>query len=128
MPISNISMKAGKPESYREAIAASVYQALKEELNVPDVDKFITITDHGSSNFFYGDAFGINRSDELLYISITVFDSRTRDQKLKLFERLVQPLEAKPGVNPSDVFINLYPLASENWSVGLGEMQFVSHD
>ena len=124
MPISHISMKAGKPNSYRDAIADSVYQVLREELNVPEGDKFITISEHDSSNFFYGDAFNVNRSDDLLYISITVFDTRTPAQKRKLYLRLVKLLEEKPGVKPENVFINLYPLARENWSVGLGEMQF----
>ena len=41
---------------------------------------------------------------------------------------IVESLKEKIGIDPSDVFINLYPLAKENWSVGMGEMQFGSLD
>lgn len=124
MPISNISMMTGKSVEYRKAIVDSLYRVLQEQLNVPDGDKFVTITEHDPPNFHYGDGFDIERSDDLLFIAITVFDTRTTPQKQALYRRLVDALGENPGVRPNDVFVNLYEAAKENWSVGMGEMQF----
>lgn len=35
MPITYISMRAGKPEAYRKAILSSIHRAMREALNVP---------------------------------------------------------------------------------------------
>jgi 4-oxalocrotonate tautomerase len=47
MPLVRISLRHGKPAAYRRAIADGVYTALRETFNVPDEDRFITITEHG---------------------------------------------------------------------------------
>jgi len=125
MPISHISLRAGKSEAYRQAIFNSLYQALRETLQVPDDDQFMTITEHDAANFRYGKAFGIDRSDDLIYIRITVFNTRTPEQKKALFQRLADLLKKNPGIRREDVFVNIYDLPKENWSVGYGAAQFV---
>lgn len=71
MPLLQISLRAGKPEAYRQAIFDSLYCAMRETLDVPDDDQFMTITEHDAANFRYGAAFGIDRSDDLVFIRIT---------------------------------------------------------
>ncbi|MES2751700.1 MAG: tautomerase family protein [Pseudomonadota bacterium] len=125
MPIAYISMRAGKPEAYRQAIFDSLYRAMREGLNVPEDDQFMTITEHDAANFRYGSSYlGIARSDDLIYIQITVFDTRTVDQKKALFRRLVELLGESPGIRPDDVFVNVLEAAKENWSIGHGVAQF----
>ena len=125
MPIAYISMRAGKPEAYRQAIFDSLYRAMREGLNVPEDDQFMTITEHDAANFRYGSSYlGISRSDDLVYIQITVFDTRTVDQKKALFRRLVELLGESPGIRPDDVFVNVLEAAKENWSIGHGVAQF----
>src|SRR6266436_2067438 len=124
MPMLRVSMRAGKPKAYRQAIFDSLYRAMRETLNVPEDDQFMTITEHDAANFRYGAAFGIARSDDLVYIQITVFDTRTVDQKKALFRRIAELLGENPGIRPEDVFVNILDAAKENWSVGLGLAQF----
>ena len=124
MPISHISLRAGKPEAYRQAIFDSLYRALLETLNVPDDDQFMTITEHSAANFRYGNAFGVVRSEDLVYIRITVFDTRTADQKKSLFSRIAALLGESPGIQPENIFVNIYDTPKENWSVGHGLAQF----
>ena len=124
MPILHISMRAGKPEAYRQAIFDSLYRAMRETLNVPEDDQFMTITEHDAANFRYGNAYGIARSDDLVYIQISVFDTRTVEQKKALFRRIAELLRESPGIRPEDVFVNVFPMAKENWSVGNGLAQF----
>ena len=120
MPRVSVSMLKGKSGSYREGVLKSIYAALRESLNVPEGDHFMTITEHESSNFLYGNAFDATRSDDLLYISITVFDSRNAEQKANLFKSIAKHLKNAPGVSSEDVFVNLYPVSAENWSVARG--------
>jgi phenylpyruvate tautomerase PptA (4-oxalocrotonate tautomerase family) len=117
-------MRAGKGEAYRQAIFDGIYRAMREALDVPADDAFMTITEHEEANFRYGNAFGIVRSDDLVYIQITVFNTRTAGQKQALFRRIAEQLGANPGIRPEDVFVNILDAAKENWSVGHGLAQF----
>lgn len=124
MPLIHVSMRTGKPEAYRQAIFDSLYRAMREALGVPEDDQFMTISEHDAANFRYGNAFGVARSDDLVYIQITVFDTRTAEQKKALFRRIAQLLGDRPGIRPEDVFVNVLDSAKENWSVGHGLAQF----
>jgi 4-oxalocrotonate tautomerase len=124
MPLVHIQLRAGKPEAYRQAILDSLYRAMREALSVPEGDQFMTITEHDAANFRHGAAFGIARSDDLVFIQITVFNTRTLQQKKALFRRVAELLGESPGIRPEDVFVNIYAAAKENWSVGLGLAQF----
>jgi 4-oxalocrotonate tautomerase len=124
MPLLHISLRAGKPDAYRQAIFDSLYTAMREALQVPDDDQFMTMTEHDAANFRYGNAFGIVRSADLVFIQITVFNTRTAEQKKALFRRIAELLGDNPGVRPEDVFVNILEAAKENWSVGLGLAQF----
>ncbi|MDI4655711.1 tautomerase family protein [Xanthobacter autotrophicus] len=125
MPLIHISMRAGKPAAYRQAIFDSLYRALRETLGVPEDDQFMTISEHDAANFRYGAAFGVTRSDDLVYIGITVFNTRTAEQKKALFRRIAELLGENPGIRPENVFVVIADAAKENWSVGHGLQQFV---
>jgi phenylpyruvate tautomerase PptA (4-oxalocrotonate tautomerase family) len=124
MPLLHISLRAGKPEAYRQAIFDGLYRAMRDALNVPDDDQFMTITEHEPTNFRTGNAYGVERSADVVYIQITVFDTRTAEQKKALFRRIAELLGENPGIRPEDVFVNILESAKENWSVGDGVAQF----
>jgi phenylpyruvate tautomerase PptA (4-oxalocrotonate tautomerase family) len=129
MPLTRISLRRGKPAAYRKAICDSLYRAMREALNVPEGDRFILISEHDEVDFDYGSGWpGIARSDDLVFIQITVHDTRTLAEKKALYRRLVALLSERPGLRPEDVFINLLQVPPENWSVGLGEAQFAPSD
>jgi 4-oxalocrotonate tautomerase len=124
MPIAHVSLRAGKPEAYRQAIFDGIYRAMREALNVPEDDQFMTISEHDPANFRYGNAYGVARSVDTVYIQIVVFNTRTPEQKKALFRRIAELLGEDPGIRPEDVFVNLLEAAKENWSVGHGLAQF----
>jgi phenylpyruvate tautomerase PptA (4-oxalocrotonate tautomerase family) len=125
MPLIRISLRKGKPSAYRKALADGIYLALRETFNVPEDDLFVTIGEHEDDNFFYGANYlGIERSDDLVIIQITVSNTRMVDQKKALFKRIVEKLGAEPGLRPEDVFINLIEVEKENWSFGHGIAQY----
>jgi 4-oxalocrotonate tautomerase len=127
MPLLHISLRAGKPEAYRQAIFNGLYRAMRETLSVPEGDQFMTISEHDAANFRYGAAFGIDRSDDLVFIQITVFNTRTAEQKKALFRRIAELLGESPGIRSEHVFVNVLEAAKENWSVGHRLAQFASH-
>jgi 4-oxalocrotonate tautomerase len=126
MPLAHISLRAGKSEAYRQAIFNSLYRAMREALNVPEDNQVMTITEHDAANFRYGASYlDVARSDDLVYIQITVFNTRTLEQKKALFRRIAELLGESPGIRPEDVFVNVLETAKENWSLGHGAAQFV---
>jgi len=126
MPLTRISMRRGKSAAYRKAILEGLYQAMRETFEVPEHDRFMTITEHDEDNFVYGaDYLGIQRSDDLVLIQLNVSNTRSVAQKQNLYRRIVEKLTANPGLHPEDIFINLVEVLPANWSVGHGEAQYV---
>lgn len=125
MPLTQISLRAGKPEAYRKAVFDSLCLALHETFNVPEDNQFMTISEHDPVNFRYARSFmNISRSDDLIYIRITANNTRTLEQKKALYRRITELLGGSPGVRSEDVFINLVEVAKENWSLGNGLAQY----
>lgn len=125
MPLLHISLRAGKPPAYRQAIFDNLYRAMRETFNVPEDDQFMTITEHDAANFRYGASYlGIARSDDLVFIQITANNTRTVDQKKALFRRIPELLGESPGIRAEDVFVSLVEAAKENWSLGHGLAQY----
>jgi 4-oxalocrotonate tautomerase len=125
MPLVRISLRQGKSAAYRQAIADGVYTALRETFNVPDEDRFVTISEHNEENFIFGRTYmGIERSDDLVILQITVSNTRSLEQKKALFARIAEKLSHNPGLRREDVFINLFEVVKENWSFGNGIAQY----
>ena len=125
MPLIHIAMRAGKPETYRQAIFDTLYRAMRETFNVPEDDQFMTITEHDASNFRYSPTYlGVARSDDVVFIQITANNTRGMEQKKALFSRTAQLLGESPGLRPEDVFVNIVEVAKENWSFGHGLAQY----
>ena len=125
MPLTRIALRRGKPAAYRKAILDGVYAAMRETFNVPEDDRFMTITQHDADEFLYGRTYlGIERSDDLVIIQLTVSNTRTLEQKKALFTAIAEKLGDNPGIRPQDVFINLVEVVKENWSFGHGLAQY----
>ena len=98
MPLAHISLRAGKPEAYRQAIFDGLYRAMRETFDVPENDQFMAITEHDAANFRYSPSyFGVARSDDLVLIQITVSNTRNVEQKKALFRRIAEVLGESPG-------------------------------
>ncbi len=59
-------------------------------------------------------ASAFQRSDNVVYIQITVFNTRTAERKKALFQRTAELLGESPGIRPEDVFVNILEAAKEN--------------
>ncbi|MGY3583504.1 4-oxalocrotonate tautomerase [Bradyrhizobium sp. USDA 4341] len=126
MPLTRVSLRRGKPAAYRKAVLESLYRAMRETFDVPEGDRFMTISEHDDDDFAYGaDYLGVRRSDDLVIIQITVSNTRPVAQKQRLYRRIADLLTESPGLRAEDIFINLVEVLPENWSFGNGEAQYV---
>ena len=126
MPLVRIALPAGKSLEHRKAISEGVHRALVETFGVPEDDLFQVFTEHGQGTELVRPAgyLGIEYSNDLTLIQLTVSDTRTVEQKKQLFARIVAHLSKRPGLRPQDVFINLVEVKKENWSFGNGLAQY----
>ncbi len=125
MPFTQISLSKGKPIEYRQALMEEIYLAMRETIGSPENDRFATITELEPTNFnSSGNYAGIERSDDVVFIQITLNVGRTTEQKKALYAEIARRLAADPGVRPEDVVISLIEVATEDWSLGNGVAQY----
>ena len=97
-----------------------------EALALPPDDRFQVITEHPPEGLIYDRTYlGIQRSDKVVFVQITMSAGRKAQQKRKLFQRLAEILAESPCLKPQDLVINLVEVAWENWSFGNGEAQYM---
>jgi len=125
MPFCHIHLAAGKPAAFREAIAATIYGAMRETINVPENDRFQVISEHPPENFICDPTYlGIQRTKDCIVIQVTLNEGRTLEQKKAFYRAVADRLHAELGVRREDVLINLVEVRKENWSFGNGEAQY----
>jgi phenylpyruvate tautomerase PptA (4-oxalocrotonate tautomerase family) len=125
MPFTQISLLKGKSLDYRRDLMEEVYLAMRESINIPENDRFATITELEDGNFNNsGDYLGINRSDDIVYIQITLNGGRTTNKKKALYAKIAERLQAKLGIRTEDIVISLLEVSPEDWSLGNGEAQY----
>ena len=121
MPLTRISLRKGKSSAYKRALFDQIYLAMRETFDVPEDDRFMTISEHEAEDFDYGKTYlGIERSDDLVMIQLTVSNTRSPSQKGALFARIAEKLADNPGVRPEDILITMVEVRKENWSFGHG--------
>jgi 4-oxalocrotonate tautomerase len=125
MPLVRISLREGKTEGYRKALGDGVHRALVEAMDAPAQDRFQVITEHPASGLIYDPSYlGVQRTDNIVMVQITLSTGRKLAQKRKLFQRMAEILAENPGVRPQDLMVSLVEVAWENWSFGNGEAQY----
>jgi len=126
MPLTRVSLRRGKPVAYRQAVLDGIYDAMRETFDVPEEDRFMTVSEHDAEDFVFSASYlGIARSDDLVIIQLTVSNTRTVAQKQALYRAIVARLGRNPGLRPEDVFVNLVEVSPANWSFGHGVAQYV---
>ncbi len=125
MPLVRIDFKQGKAPEYGKQIGEVVHQAMVETLNVPKDDLFQVIAQHAQSEMqFDRDYLGIHRSDDCVFVQITLNGGRTVEMKQRFYKTVADGLHATLQLRREDVLINLVEVTKENWSFGNGEAQY----
>src|SRR5262245_38435478 len=127
MPLVRISLMKGKPAGFGERVGRIVYETMLGTINVPQGDRFQVVTEHDRSGLIYDPGYlGIQRSDGIVIIQMTITEGRTLEKKKALYKGIAERLHAELGVRIEDVFINVVEVKKENWSFGNGIAQYVT--
>ena len=125
MPLVRISLREGKTEEYKKAVADAVHRALVEAMDAPAQDRFQIVTEYLAGGLIYDPTYlGVQRTDSIFIVQITLSTGRKLAQKRKLFKRMAELLSENPGLRPQDLMVSLVEVAWENWSFGNGEAQY----
>jgi 4-oxalocrotonate tautomerase len=125
MPLVRIDLAQGKSPEYGQQVGQIVYQALTEVMNVPKGDLFEIITEHPQAGLQFDREFlGIHRSDDCVFVQITLNSGRTVEMKQRFYKAVADGLHESLKLRREDVFINLVEVPKENWSFGNGVAQF----
>ncbi len=103
-------------------IGDAVHEALVAQANVPRDDRFQVFLPLDSivADPAYG---GVQRSDRLVIVEITLNAGRTVEIKKSLYADIARRLDAV-GIRPDDVMISLVEVTKENWSFGGGRATY----
>ncbi len=129
MPLVRIDLSKKYSEDFARQVGDIVYNVMREQINVPEDDKFQIITRHDSTGLNVPKSYlGIDYSDGIIFIQATISFGRSTDLKKNLYKAICDGLVQGLQIRPQDIFINLLEVNKENWSFGNGEMQYADKD
>lgn len=121
MPFARISLLAGKPPAYLEALSDGVHRALVESFEVPVDDRFQIIHQCSPQELVFDRHYqGGPRSEDFVLVSITAGRPRSPRVKQAFYRRLVERLVETPGIRPEDVMVVVTTTEAVDWSFGGG--------
>jgi 4-oxalocrotonate tautomerase len=127
MPFARIDLIEGQSDDYRQTIGDVVYEAMIDKLGVPEKDRFQVINEHRGPNFVFDtDYLGIHRTNDCVFIQVTLLGGRTVEQKSAFYKAIADGLHERLGLRREDVVINLVENSREDWSFGNGEAQYAT--
>ena len=120
-------MTEGTSAEYRATLMEEIYLAMRDTIAIPKDDRFATISEHKPENINNsGSYLDIDRSDDVIFIQITLNQGRSTDQKKALYSKIAERLSASLDVRPEDVVVSLIEVRPEDWSLGNGCLLYTS--
>lgn len=117
MPLVRIELIKGRTLEYKKALMDGVHRALVDAFAIPEGDRIQRLYELESDAFERSE----NKTDDFVLVELTVFKGRSAEAKKKLYQAIVENLQASPGIKPSDVLIVIHEPPLENWGVAGGK-------
>jgi phenylpyruvate tautomerase PptA (4-oxalocrotonate tautomerase family) len=125
MPFVQIFVSGKFDEARVGAISDGVQSALVATVDVPPDDRFQVVCRGEDARLVWDRRFlGVGRSDEAVFVHITLSAGRDDAKKRMLYRTIVENLASTAQVRPADVLIVLSETTRVNWSFGNGEAQY----
>jgi 4-oxalocrotonate tautomerase len=126
MPLVNIDLLEGRPREELNAIAGAVHDALVEELDVPERDRFQILTEHRPETLTFDRHYlDVDRSDAFVLVRVTLSAGRSTDAKRAFYRRLAELLAERVGLATEDLAVALMENSREDWSFGRGQASYL---
>jgi phenylpyruvate tautomerase PptA (4-oxalocrotonate tautomerase family) len=123
MPLVTVSLLAGRPPSWNQAILDGVHDAIVAA-GFPSTDRFQRMLELGPEHLIFHPThpdLPTARTQQFVLVEILLSSGRPDDLKDTLRRTIVQNLGRRPGISPTDVMIIIYETAMRNWSFAAGE-------
>jgi phenylpyruvate tautomerase PptA (4-oxalocrotonate tautomerase family) len=121
MPLVRISLRKGKSPEVLRDLSNAVHAALVSQANVPADDQFHIIEELEDHQLVAHPTYGgVERTDGLVVIQITLNAGRTVEIKRALYADLARRLQEAVDLRPDDLLVSLVEVTKENWSFGKG--------
>jgi 4-oxalocrotonate tautomerase len=129
MPFVRIDTIAGQYDRKQlGAISDVLYEAVLS-IGALENDRFQVFTQHAPEDLIFNPKYlDIHRTAGFVAIQIAMNAGRSVEQKQGLYASIAGLLQARVGIRPEDVFVNLTEVAKENWSFGNGMAQYAGRD
>lgn len=125
MPLVRIDLLEGKTAEFKSQLGELVYESMLETIGIPEEDKFVVVNDVKAEELIFSTNYlGVDRTDGIIIIQITMNEGRTTEVKKALYKTVADKLNNQLDVRKEDVFINLVEVNKENWSFGNGIAQY----
>ncbi|MFW3625384.1 tautomerase family protein [Aerococcus viridans] len=125
MPLVRIDLLEGKTAEFKSQLGELVYESMLETIGIPEEDKFVVVNDLKAEELIFSTNYlGVDRTDGIVIIQITMNEGRTTEVKKALYKTVADKLNSQLAIRKEDVFINLVEVNKENWSFGNGIAQY----
>lgn len=125
MPLVRIDLLEGKTAEFKTQLGKLVYESMLETIGIPEEDKFVIVNDLKAEELIFSTNYlGVNRTEGIVIIQITMNEGRTTEVKKALYKTVADKLNNQLDIRKEDVFINLVEVNKENWSFGNGIAQY----
>uniref|UniRef100_UPI00352AA25A tautomerase family protein n=2 Tax=Aerococcus urinaeequi TaxID=51665 RepID=UPI00352AA25A len=125
MPLVRIDLLEGKTAAFKTQLGELVYESMLETIGIPEEDKFVVVNDLKAEELIFSTNYlGVDRTDGIVIIQITMNEGRTTEVKKALYKTVADKLNSQLAIRKEDVFINLVEVNKENWSFGNGIAQY----
>ncbi|MFV8239203.1 tautomerase family protein [Aerococcus urinaeequi] len=125
MPLVRIDLLEGKTAEFKSQLGELVYESMLETIGIPEEDKFVVVNDVKAEELIFSTNYlGVDRTDGIIIIQITMNEGRTTEVKKALYKTVADKLNSQLDIRKEDVFINLIEVNKENWSFGNGIAQY----
>ena len=128
MPLLRFDLIAGRSDGELRVLLDAAHRAIVKAFGVPERDRYQIVHEHHASHMIIEDTgLGIPRTDKVVFLQVTS-RKRKKKQKEDFYRLLCKELENECGISPSDVVVSLVENGDEDWSFGLGRVQFLTGD
>ncbi len=123
MPFTRVAIPAGTSPAHKVAIARGVHEAMVAAIGIPEDDFFQLLSEYKPGDFHFDRGFlGMQRSDALVVVQVTLRRGRSDAMKHDLYARIAANPGQAAGIRRQDAFVYLSENDFSDWSVGDGRM------
>jgi Tautomerase enzyme len=126
VPLLKFDLIQGRDANAVKKLLDAAHRAVVRSLGVPVRDRYQVVHQHPAHELVLQDTgLGFERSRDVVLITVTSVE-RSDVLKQALYQALAEELESQCGIDPRDVVISLVDNTKSDWSLGLGEAQFLT--